>query len=107
MRINDKELNKINIKNKCLVPWIDDLFDQLQGVGAFSKIGLSFCYHQLRINPEDVPKRAFRTIYAHYEKGWQKSIQPDYPNSFDPKKLGIATKFMSEFKIQTIDYVRI
>jgi len=39
------ELNKITIKNKYLLPMIDDLFDQLQEVGVFSKINLRSGYH--------------------------------------------------------------
>lgn len=44
-----RELNKITIKNKYPLLKIDDLFDQLQGVGLFSKIDLRSGYHQLRI----------------------------------------------------------
>ena len=33
-----KELNKVSINNKYLLPRIDNLFDQLQGVSVFSKI---------------------------------------------------------------------
>jgi len=43
------------------------IFDQLQGVGVFSKIDLRSGYRQLRIKPEDICKIAFRTRYGHYE----------------------------------------
>ena len=43
------ELNIVEIKNKYLLPRIDDLFDQLQGAVVFSKIDLWSGYHQLRI----------------------------------------------------------
>ena len=43
------------------------LLVQLQGTSVFSKIDLTFGYHQLRIKESDVPKTAFKTRYYHYE----------------------------------------
>ena len=57
----------MTIKNKYLLPRIDDLFDQLQGASVFSKINLRFEYHQLKIKESDVSKMAFKTRYSHYE----------------------------------------
>ncbi|RVW84791.1 Retrovirus-related Pol polyprotein from transposon 17.6 [Vitis vinifera] len=65
--IDYRELNKVTVRNKYLLPRIDDLFDQLQGACVFSKIDLQPGYHQLRVRGEDVPKTAFRTRYGHYE----------------------------------------
>jgi len=65
--IDYRELNKITTKNKYPLPRIDDLFNQLQGAGVFSKINLRSGYHQLRIRVEDIPKIAFKTRYGHYE----------------------------------------
>jgi hypothetical protein len=42
-------LNEVTIKNKYLLPRIDDLFDQLRGVCVFSKIDLRLGYHQLKV----------------------------------------------------------
>ena len=44
MCIDYWQLNKVNIKNKYLMPRIDDLFDQLQGALVFSKIDLRSIY---------------------------------------------------------------
>jgi hypothetical protein len=55
------------MKNKYPLPRIDDLFDQLKGARAFSKIDLRSGYYQMKIKETDVAKNAFRTCYEHYE----------------------------------------
>nr|GEY93428.1 putative reverse transcriptase domain-containing protein [Tanacetum cinerariifolium] len=67
MFIDYCELNKLTVKNRYLLPRIDDLFDQLQGSSVYSKIDLRSGYHQLRVRDEDIPKTNFRTRYGHYE----------------------------------------
>ncbi|GJZ59314.1 retrotransposon protein, putative, ty3-gypsy subclass, partial [Tanacetum coccineum] len=67
MSIDYRELNKLTVKNRYLLPRIDDLFDQFQGSSVYSKIDLRSGYHQLRVRDEDIPKTAFRTRYGHYE----------------------------------------
>ncbi|GKC55432.1 putative reverse transcriptase domain-containing protein [Tanacetum coccineum] len=64
--LQDKELNKLTVKNRYLLPRIDDLFDQLQRSQYFSKIDLRSGYHQLRVHEDDIPKIAFRTRYGHF-----------------------------------------
>ena len=65
--IDYRQLNKVTIKNKYLLPRIDNLFDQFQGVGVFSKIDLRLGYHQLMIRDSDMSKTAFKTRYDHCE----------------------------------------
>lgn len=60
-------LNKVTIKNKYMLPHIDDLFDQLKEAKVFSKKDLRSEYHQLRLKDEDIHKTTFRTRYGHYE----------------------------------------
>ncbi|GJR37887.1 putative reverse transcriptase domain-containing protein [Tanacetum coccineum] len=67
MCIDYRELNKLTIKNRYLLPRIDDLFDQLQGLQYFSKIDLRSGYHQLRVHEDDISKTTFRTHYGHFE----------------------------------------
>ena len=35
--VDYRQLNKMIVKNKYLLPKIDDLFDQLKGAGVFSR----------------------------------------------------------------------
>ncbi|GKE16568.1 retrotransposon protein, putative, ty3-gypsy subclass [Tanacetum coccineum] len=65
--LQDKELNKLTIKNRYPLLRIDDLFDQLQGSQYFSKIDLRSEYHQLRVHEDDIPKTTFRTRYGRFE----------------------------------------
>ena len=50
-----------------MLPWIDDVFDQLCGVTVFSRVDLRSGYHQVRIKYEDIFKTTFRTRYGHFE----------------------------------------
>ncbi|GJV66391.1 putative reverse transcriptase domain-containing protein [Tanacetum coccineum] len=65
--LQDKELNKLTIKNRYSLPRIDDIFDQLQGSQFFSKIDLRSRYHQMRVHEDDIPKTTFRTRYGHFK----------------------------------------
>ena len=61
--VDYRKLNKMIMKNKYLLPRIDDLFDKLKGASVFSKIDLRSRYHQLRIKDADVHKTVFRMWY--------------------------------------------
>nr|GEY25453.1 putative reverse transcriptase domain-containing protein [Tanacetum cinerariifolium] len=67
MCIDYKELNKLTVKNRYLLPRIDDLFDQLQGSQFFLKMDLRSGYHQLRVHEDYILKTAFKTRYVHFE----------------------------------------
>ncbi|GKB14455.1 putative reverse transcriptase domain-containing protein, partial [Tanacetum coccineum] len=53
--LQNKELNKLIIKNRYPLPRINDLVDQLQGSQFFSKIDLRCRYHQLRVHKDGIP----------------------------------------------------
>jgi hypothetical protein len=65
--VDYRPLNAVTIKNKYPILRIDVLFDQLSGARVFSKIDLRSSYHQIKIQPCDIPKTAFSTRYGLYE----------------------------------------
>jgi hypothetical protein len=67
MCVDYRSLNDVTMKNKYLLPRIEDLFDQMRGARVFSKIDLQSGYHQMKIRPSDIPKTAFSTRYGLYE----------------------------------------
>jgi hypothetical protein len=60
-------LNEITVRNKYLLPRIDDLFDQFRGECVFSKIDLRSGYHQLKVREFDITKTAFVLRCGLYE----------------------------------------
>lgn len=62
------QLKKVNIKNKYLLPSVDDFFDKHKGARYFSMIDLMLGYHKLRVNKDSIPKTDLQTQY-HYDFG--------------------------------------
>jgi hypothetical protein len=67
MCVDYRSLNDVTVKNKYLLPLIEDLFDQRRGARIFSKIDLRSGYHQVKIRPSDILKTDFSTRYGLYE----------------------------------------
>ncbi|GJY87154.1 putative nucleotidyltransferase, ribonuclease H [Tanacetum coccineum] len=102
-----RELNKLTIKNRYHLPLIDDLFDQLQGATYFSKIDLWSGYHQVRFKEENAPKTAFKTRYGHYKFLVMPLGLTDAPAVFIDLVNRVCRSYLDKFMIVFIDDILI
>jgi hypothetical protein len=107
MCIDYRALNEVTIKNKYPLPRIEDLFDQLRGASVFSKIDLRSGYHQLRIQPLDIPKMTFITKYGLYEFTMMSFGLTNAPAFFMNLMNSVFMDYLDKFVVVFIDDILI
>jgi hypothetical protein len=107
MCIDYRALNEVTIKNKYPLPRIEYLFNQLRGASMFSKIDLRLGYHQLRIQPSDIPKTTFITKYGLYELTVMSFGLTNAPAFFMNLMNSVFMDYLNKFVVVFIDDILI
>jgi hypothetical protein len=65
--VDYRALNECTVKDKFLIPVVEEVLDELFGAKFFTKLYLKSGYHQVHVHPDDMLKTAFRTHHGHFE----------------------------------------
>ncbi|GJT14095.1 ty3-gypsy retrotransposon protein [Tanacetum coccineum] len=65
--VDYRALNEVTVKEKFLIPTVDEMFDELGGATISTKLALLAGYHQIHVHERDVYKTAFHTHDEHCE----------------------------------------
>jgi len=78
LNIDYRALNNIAIKNRYLIPQIDDTLDQINGANFFSNINLNSSYHKVIIKQTN----AWKTIFKSKEGLFEWLVMPFHSTNF-------------------------
>ena len=105
--IDYRALNKITVRNRYPIPWIDDLLGQLKVEKYFSEIELKSRYHQVPIEPSDVWKTAFEAKEGLFEWLVMHFVLTNAPTTFMRLMDDILRPFTNSFVVVYLDDILI
>lgn len=97
--IDSRAINNITIKFRFLIPRLNDLLNSLHATTIFSKLGLKSGHHQIRMQPSEEWKTAFKTKDASFKRLVMPFGLSISPSTFMRLMTDILSPFLNKFVV--------